>query len=198
MGCIASKSTISACDGDNTVLGLDDVHERPDTNCHNIPSDLLDESKRNISKKVSRCLLPNATMNMKQGQASPLDQKISRMAEDYLKTRMGYNKKYKQMEVGSKPFKLKEVKLAGFAIDSCAKTIVSDDGMDRFISEWVQHDDIDKKKLKGLGNVSKARVRSLSYMIRNEENETKPMTTTKIKEKAEAIYQERQAKKRSK
>ena len=74
-------------------------------------------------------------MNIKQPQANILEEKISRMAEEYLKTRMGYNKKYKQMEIGSKPFELKEVKLAGFAIDSCAKTIVSDEGMDRFISE---------------------------------------------------------------
>merc|ERR1712198_369637 len=170
MGCFASKSTIITDDEDCTQIGSDDIHEREESNCQNTSSDLLAKSKKDICKKVSRSLLPNATMNINQPQTSFLDDEhISKMADEFLQTAMGYNKKYKQMEIGSKPFELKEVKLAGFAIDSCAKTVVSDEGMELFISEWVQNDNIDKKKLKGLGNVSKALVRSLSYMIRNEE-----------------------------
>merc|ERR1712198_592830 len=155
MGCFASKSTIITHDEDCTQIGSDDIHEREESNCQNTSSDLLAKSKKDICKKVSRNLLPNATMNINQPQTSFLDDEhISKMADEFLQTAMGYNKKYKQMEIGSKPFELKEVKLAEFAIYSCAKSIVSDDGMDCSNSEWVQPDDIDKQKLKVLRNIS--------------------------------------------
>merc|ERR1711894_7042 len=86
-------------------------------------------------------------------------EEASRFASKHILNKMGYEKKYLTKEVGSKKFDMKEVRLAGFAIGSDVKTTLSDNCVNQFISEWVQGDLIEKKQLKGLGEVTKGLVK---------------------------------------
>jgi len=196
---IRNDTRVNISFNDNDVnLVSKDVIERKAIGIVKDKTEPLSSKNDNSSRNISMDLIHGAAMNIRKPQISPpsddsYHSKVS-PGDEFLSKNMGYIKKYKETEIGRKTFELKEVKLAGFAIESNAKTTMSDNGMNRFVSDWVKGDEIDTKTLKGLGDVSKGLVRSLNYLIHNDENAIKPVEKTNLKKKAEAIYQERQAK----
>ena len=147
MGCLISRRKNKFVSDNEFNLLSKDITERKKIELPKDKTEVFSSKYSNLSSDISMNLMHGATMNINPPQSSPhnKDAHHSKLAEDIMKNTFRYNKKSKEKEIGRKTFELKEVQLAGFAIESSAKTTMSEDGMNRFISEWVKGDEIDTK-----------------------------------------------------